>query len=157
MLQLERSAPTPTKEGFTLVMQTMASLGYDAVSADIKNAFGQSMPTNRSQQLCRSLPSGMIVSGFALDPRQLLMCNTEVYGLTSGPSWLRQSLMAFFINKGYVRNHYEKCALALPPSESPKTKDSPLYNQGVVLIEVDDILEGGNDQYRKLMEETHRS
>ena len=35
VLQLERSAPTPTNEGFTLVMQTMASLGFEAVSADI--------------------------------------------------------------------------------------------------------------------------
>ena len=65
MLQLERSAPTPTNEGFTLVMQAMASLGYDAVSADIKNALGQSMPTNRKQPICSSLPHGMIESGFA--------------------------------------------------------------------------------------------
>ena len=35
VLQLERSAPTPTNEGFTLVMQAMASLGFEAVSADI--------------------------------------------------------------------------------------------------------------------------
>ena len=99
VLQLERSAPTPTNEGFTLVMQVMASLGFDAVSADIKNAFGQSMPTNRRQPLCASLPPGMIESGFALDPRQLILCNTEVYGLISVPSWLLQSLMAFFLNR----------------------------------------------------------
>ena len=153
VLQLERSAPTPTNEGFTLVMQTMASLGFEAVSADIKNAFGQSMPTNRQQPICSSLPNGMIESGFDLDPRQLILCNTEVYGLISGPSWLRQSLMSFFLNKGYVRNHYEKCALSLPPSWAAKTKGAIPYNEGVILVEVDDILEGGNARHRALMEE----
>ena len=38
VLQLERSAPTPANEGFTLVMQAMASLGFEAVSADIKKS-----------------------------------------------------------------------------------------------------------------------
>ena len=61
--------------------------------------------------------------------------------------------MAFFIDKGYVRNHYEKCALALPPIPNSKTNKTVPYNQGVVLIEVDDILEGGNDRHRELMEE----
>ena len=58
VLQLERSAPTPTNEGFTLVMQAMASLGFDAVSADIKNAFGKSMPTNRRQPLAAACHKG---------------------------------------------------------------------------------------------------
>ena len=121
VLQLERSAPTPTNEGFFLIMQAMASLGYEAVSVDIRNAFGQSVPTSRRQQICSSLPHGMIESGFDLDPRQLLLCNTEVYGLISGPSWLRQSLMSFFLSNGYVHNHYEKCALALPPTSEAKS------------------------------------
>ena len=73
VLELERSAPTPTGEGFTLTMQAMASLGFDAISADIKNAFGQSMRTNRRQPICSSLPHGMIQSGFDLDPRQLIL------------------------------------------------------------------------------------
>ena len=61
--------------------------------------------------------------------------------------------MSFFLNKGYVRNHYEKCALSLPPSWAAKTKGTIPYNEGVVLVEVDDILEGGNARHRALMEE----
>ena len=47
VLQLERSAPTPTNEAFTTVMQTMASNRWEAWSSDISNAFGQAMKTNR--------------------------------------------------------------------------------------------------------------
>ena len=46
-------------------------------------------------------------AGYDLDPRQLLMAETEVYGLISGPSWLRQSLVADFEAFGYVRNLYD--------------------------------------------------
>ena len=40
VLQLERSAPTPTNEAFTTIMQVFASTGVAAWSSDIKNAFG---------------------------------------------------------------------------------------------------------------------
>jgi len=40
VLQLERSAPTPTQEAFTTCMQISASLRRDAYSSDISNAFG---------------------------------------------------------------------------------------------------------------------
>ena len=40
VLALERSAPTPTQEGFTATLQVLASCGFDAWSSDIKNAFG---------------------------------------------------------------------------------------------------------------------
>eukprot|EP00973_Karenia_brevis_P013689 1856686-Karenia_brevis.AAC.1 len=63
------------------------------------------------------------------------MAETEVYGLISGPSWLRQSLVADLENMGYVRNPYDKCIMTLPSSNSSE------INDGVVLIEVDDILE----------------
>ena len=165
VLQLERSAPTPTSEGFTSVLQILASMKWDGVSADLKNAFAQSMPTNRTQKICSSLPPNMIEAGFNVDPRQLLICETEVYGLISGPSWLRQSLVSSLQDLGYVRNNYEKCAMMLPPVDTGKIRRSsdvagsaiaPVYNDGVVLIEVDDILEGGSARHRSLMEKFYR-
>ena len=78
-------------------------------------------------------------AGFDVDPRQLLICETEVYGLISGPSWLRQSLVADLQNLGYQVNKYDKCIMTLP------SDSNGIMNDGLVLIEVDDILEGGND------------
>ena len=56
---------------------------------------------------------------------------------------------------GYERNPYEKCAMVLPPSSdgTVRGKKQNYENEGLVLIEVDDILEGGNARHRKLMKE----
>ena len=54
--ELERKAPTPTNEAFITTMQFLASTGADPISSDIKNAFGQSMRTNRQKEICAQLP-----------------------------------------------------------------------------------------------------
>eukprot|EP00973_Karenia_brevis_P055541 7722239-Karenia_brevis.AAC.1 len=72
-MKLERSSPTPTNEAFTAIMQYLASTHFDTIS----NAFGQALKTRREQKLCCRSPY-----------------ETEVYGLISGPSWLRQALVA---------------------------------------------------------------
>ena len=72
------------------------------------------MRTNRQNKACASLPPHFEEFGFNADPRQLLMAETEVYGLISGPSWLRQPLVAQFESMGYVRNPYGKWIMTLP-------------------------------------------
>ena len=95
----------------------------------------------------------MIEAGFSVDPRQLLLCETEVYGLISGPSWLRQTFVNLFEELGYVRNRYDKCIMSLPPLSWDAEKGKGTLNEGVVMIEVDDILEGGwSPRHKTLME-----
>ena len=48
---------------------------------------------------------------------------------------------------GYVRNPYDKCIFTLPSASRTDVR-----NQGIVLVEVDDILEGGNAVHRKNMD-----
>ena len=92
-----------------------------------------------------------------------MICETEVYGLISGPSWLRQSLVEFLEKLGYVRNPYEKCAMVLPPDRKALLDDKPSggrkdpVNDGLILIEVDDVLEGGTQRHRKLMENSTKN
>ena len=99
------------------------------------------------------LPLGTREAGYDVDPRQLLICNTEVYGLISGPSWLRQSLVHDFEQLGYVKNPYDKCLMTLPPDQRRVGSGASMINDGIILIEVDDILEGGNERHQKLMEQ----
>ena len=89
----------------------------------------------------------MYEAGYDLDPRQVLLCETEVYGLISGPSWLRQSLVADFEALGYRRNQYDKCVMTLPSQAG----SGSYTNEGIVLIEVDDLLEGGGPAHREQM------
>ena len=43
----------------------------------------------------------------AVEPGQLLLVETEIYGLVSGPSWLRASLTVDLLAAGYVKNPYD--------------------------------------------------
>eukprot|EP00973_Karenia_brevis_P067876 9443116-Karenia_brevis.AAC.1 len=65
----------------------------------------------------------MIEAGFDVDSRQLLMDETEAYGLTFGPSGLRQSSVADLENMGHIRNPYDRCIMTLPSSSSSKIND----------------------------------
>ena len=43
---------------------------------------------------------------------------------------------------GYQKNMYDKCMMTLPP-----VSNNQLTNDGILLIEVDDILEGGGKRH----------
>ena len=53
--------------------------------------------------------------------------------------------MEKLVEKGYRINCYERCALTLPGDIGEPTK-------GIVMLEVDDVLEFGDEDHRSLME-----
>ena len=85
-----------------------------------------------------------------LDNRQLVLLLTEVYGLVTGPSWWRRSLLEVMTKQlGYVLNPYDKCVLTLP-SESTRADAS---TEGFIVVEVDDLAEAGGPKHKKKMKE----
>ena len=76
-----------------------------------------------------------------LGPRQLLGVETEIYGLVSGPSWLRSSLTVDLLA---VKNPYDKCLFTLFSSDET--------SEGQLLLDVDEFIEGGKETHRKIME-----
>ena len=105
--QLERVAPTPTQEGIMVTIQWLTSAKVTGRIADLTNAFGQARKTSRKNKLATKLPPG--VTNPKVGPRQLLRVETEIYGLVSGPSWLRASLTVDLLAAGYRKNPYDKC------------------------------------------------
>ena len=99
--QLERAAPTPTQEGIMVTLQWLASAKVTGRIADLTNAFGQARKTSRKNKLAAKLPPG--VTHPKVGPRQLLRVETEIYGLVSGPSWLRASLTVDFVGRGLCK------------------------------------------------------
>ena len=96
--QLERAARTPTQEGFMVTLQWLASAKVTGRIADLTNAFGQARKTSRKNKLATKLPPG--VTHPKVGPGQLLRVETEIYGLVSGPSWLRASLTVDLLAAG---------------------------------------------------------
>ena len=83
--------------------------------------------TSRKKKLASRLPPG--VTHPAVGPRQLLLVETEAYGLVSGPIWLRGSLTRDLPAAGYVKNPYDKCSFTLFSSEDT--------SEGHLMIDVD--------------------
>ena len=113
--QLERAAPTPTQEGIMVTLQWLASAKVTGRIADLTNAFGQARKTARKNKLATKLPPG--VTHPKVGPGQLLRVETEIYGLVSGPSWLRASLTVDLLAAGYKKirttNACSHCSLPM--------------------------------------------
>ena len=148
--QIERAAPTPLTSSIYLMMQLAAARKWKAVSKDAKTAFLQGRPTTRSQKLACRMPPDECFEGY--DPNQLILLLTEVYGLVSGPSWWRRSLLEILVKElGYRVNVYDRCILTLDgPQEEDPNKQVP--TQGILVLEVDDMLEAGNEVHRQKMQ-----
>ena len=104
--------------------------------ADLTKAFGQ------ARKLATKLPPG--VNHPKVGSRQLLRVETEIYGLVSGPSWLRASLTVDLLVAGYVKNPYDKCLFTLFSSDET--------SEGHMLLDVDDFIVGGKETHRKTTE-----
>ena len=141
--QIERSAPTPSSAAVNTVLQVNASRRWTTYVKDVKTAFLQSRPTSRKTPLACNQPRDECLPG--LDPKQLILLLTEIYGLVSGPSWWRSSFLQRTGKLGYRICPYEPCVLVLPALEPQQP------TQGLLVVEVDDVIEGGDERHRKLM------
>ena len=96
----------------------------------------------KKNKLATKLPPG--VTHPKVGPRQLLRVEKEIYGLVSGPSWLRASLKVDLLVAGYVKNLYDKCLFTLFSSDGT--------SEGQLWLDVDAFIEGGKKTHRKIME-----
>eukprot|EP00435_Cladocopium_sp_Y103_P020466 s1075_g5.t1 len=148
IMEVERSSPTPLSTSLYACLQLAASRRWKTRVKDVKTAFLQSLPTTRSKPLACRLPRDETPAG--LDPRQLLLLKTEIYGLVSGPSWRRRTLLKVATeNLDYVVNCYDRCVLTLPA----KDPQPNALSEGFIVIEVDDIAEAGSEEHMKRMRE----
>ena len=163
---VERSAPTPLTISMYLFMQMSASRSWPAWVKDVKTAFLQGRPTTRKQKLACKMPADETFEGY--DGRQLIRLETEVYGLVSGPAWWRRSLLELLVKElGYRVNPYDRCVLTLDgnsddedheldhtlgPLRCLKVREPLKRTQGIIVVEVDDLLEAGGPRHRQLME-----
>ena len=148
IMEVERSSPTPLSTSLYACLQLAASRRWKTRVKDVKTAFLQSLPTTRSKPLACRLPRDETPEG--LDPRQLLLLKTEIYGLVSGPSWWRRTLLKVATeNLNYVVNCYDRCVLTLPA----KDPQPNALSEGFIVIEVDDIAEAGSEEHMKRMRE----
>ncbi|CAK9044748.1 unnamed protein product [Durusdinium trenchii] len=150
VLEVERSSPAPLSTSIYTCLQLAASRQWKTHIKDVKTAFLQGRPTTRTRRLACRQPRDEALPG--LHPDQLLLLETEVYGLVSGPSWWRCSLLGIAEKLGYKVCPYDRCVLTLPGEKA----DEMTPTDGFMVIDVDDIAEAGNDRHRAKMEELRK-
>ncbi|CAE7161128.1 unnamed protein product, partial [Symbiodinium necroappetens] len=82
---------------------------------------------------------------------QLLVLLTEIYGLVSGPSWWRSTFLLRTTRLGYKVCPFEPCVLTLPGTEPASA------TRGALVIEVDDVVECGDDRHRECVSELEKT
>ena len=155
--EIERAAPTPLTSSLYLFFQLSACRRWQGHARDAKTAFLQARPTTRQQKLACKMPADECFPQY--HPDQLILLLTEVYGLVSGPAWWRRSLLEILVKElGYRVNPYDRCILTLDDVEGDPENTMVAYGEtyqktkGIIVIEVDDILEAGEADHRKKME-----
>ena len=133
----------PADETINVAAQVIASRQWKLKFRDVKAAFSQSLKSNRRRPIACRQPRGGLFPGSR--PGNLILLITEVYGLVSGPAWWRVSFVKQYLDRGYVHVPMDRCALTLPGEE----EGSP--TKGLVLLEMDDVMEGGDEEHETFM------
>ena len=97
--QLERAAPTPTQEGIMVTLQWLTSAKVTGRIADFDQCIRTGSQDIKKNKLATKLPPG--VTHPKVGPGQMMRVETEIYGLVSGPSWLRASLTVDLLAAGF--------------------------------------------------------
>ena len=123
---------------------------YRLVIMDVTSAFGQSDPETRSQgKLYPSLPP----TGIPGRPKwTLIRVLTAVYGLINAPATWRRTVRRVLLELGYSESIFDPCLYYLEFDESERSAGAHRGCAGVVLLDVDDFVQGGNRRHQALME-----
>ena len=132
LLMLDRYAPTATTAVISIALQVGASLGFRCALGDLQNAFMQSDPLRRAQGrlFCKQPPGGLP----GLDPRQIVEILAGAYGLGDAPAHWRKTLKRMIVELRYQQSSMDPCLFKLVANGQL---------QGLLIIEVDDILSLG--------------
>ena len=139
--EMQVYAPTPQTESLMMMLQIVASLGWDLTLADAKNAFCQSDRLRREAgpiyvEPCEGLPLG---------PGELIELVAPVYGLNDAPVLWHRTLTTWLAEQGFEKSLLEPCLWVLRgTSHLPKA---------AILIEVDDLLIGASAKDTAILKE----
>eukprot|EP00435_Cladocopium_sp_Y103_P060316 s936_g22.t1 len=150
-LELERYAPTPSSTTVMMCLQIISSMKFHLYIMDVSSAFGQSDPHEREQgPLYASMPPTGIPD---VPQHALIRVLTAVYGLVNAPAVWRKTVRRHLLALGYTESVFDPCLYYLKPTAEEIETYGTLGVAGVVLLDVDDFCQGGNQRHEMLMNE----
>ncbi|CAE7240458.1 RE1 [Symbiodinium sp. CCMP2592] len=133
---LLRQAPTLSGDGLAMVLQMIASRGWDLEIADVEGAFLQGKPLERSAgPIYVEMPNEEVPGAAPGSLVQLIKC---VYGLMDAPRQWYDSFMGTMEGLGMRRSKLDPCVLLWFDGDELG---------GICAVHVDDMVIAGNQKF----------
>ena len=145
--ELPRDSPTLGRHSRMLLLQLIASQGWDLRSFDIKAAFLQGQP--QDDRLIGLEPCSELAQEMNLKSDEICRLVKSAYGLIDAPFLWYKTLSAALIQLGFETSPFDPCVFVL---RDPKT----MIPRGIIGIHVDDGLCGGDEIFSQKLKELHR-
>ena len=150
MFSVESSSPVVGRDTMFMGLQLLASHQWRMHFADFSQAFMQGDLLQRNEPLYCELPSNLSKMIPDIAPGSLIHIKKTVYGLTDAPYRWNQQWDKQLKELGYVPSLLDPCLYLLHSKDS---QGSPHQLEGLILLATDDLISGGTDRHRALMEQ----
>ena len=147
--EVPRDSPTLGRHSKMLLLQTIASKGWDLQSFDIKAAFLQGK--NQKDRILAIEPVAEIIQMMKLSSREICKLEKGAYGLVDAPYMWFQAILEELIKLGFEQSPFDPCMFTL---RNPQNQQL----DGILGLHVDDGLCAGNHHFRdklRLLEEKY--
>ncbi len=138
--ELSRDSPTLGRHSRMLLLQMIASYGWDLRSFDIKAAFLQGQP--QDNRLIGLEPCPELIKAMSLAPGEICRLVKSAYGLIDAPYLWYKTLSSALLKLNFEQSPFDPCVFLL---RHPETKRP----RGIIGIHVDDGLCGGDEVFIK--------
>ena len=142
---IPRDSPTLNKTAKMLLLQAIATMGWDLMSFDIKAAFLQGKP--QSDRILAIEPVPEMKKMMNLNDQQICQLRKGAYGLIDAPFQWFCALKEALTGLGFEASPFDTCTFVL--RNPPEVWEEQGELAGILGIHVDDGVGGGNDFFKK--------
>ena len=145
--EIPRDSPTLSRHSKLLILQLIASMGWNLRSFDVKAAFLQGKP--QSDRVLGLEPVPELRSALHMHPNEICQLTKGAYGLIDAPYLWYRAFKDELLRLGFQESPFDPCTFVL---RCPKTG----VPEGILGIHVDDGICGGNQRFQSKIQELEK-
>ena len=145
--QFPRDSPTLGRHSKMLMLQLIASMGWDLQSFDIKAAFLQGKP--QTDRVLGVEPVPELIKALKLQPNEVCKLEKGAYGLIDAPYMWYKAILEQLTELGFQQSPFDPCVFIL---RNPQTR----MPDGILGLHVDDGLCGGNQRFKETIDKLEK-
>ena len=149
--EIPRDSPTLNRTSRMILLQVIASCGWQLQSFDVKAAFLQGQP--QSDRIMAVDPVPELRQIMNLGPQHVAKLNKSAYGLVDAPFLWFCSLVTELTKLGFEASPFDPCLFVL---REPATSSQAGKIAGILGVHVDDGIGGGNALYEEKIKELEK-